>query len=116
MRRSTSFSCARHSANRETNRSVVQRTSCQCVTGRYGLTMRLRAGLVALVALLLPVLIAHGAPAATASSTTAAPAYGHAGRWITDTQGRVVIQHGVNMVNKIAPYTQEAVGFGDDDA
>lgn len=70
--------------------------------------MRLRAGLLGLVALLLPVLVAP--------SASAAPAYGHAGRWITDAQGRVVIQHGVNMVNKIAPYTQEAVGFGDDDA
>jgi endoglycosylceramidase len=40
---------------------------------------------------------------------------GHAGRWITDAQGRVVIVHGVNMVYKVAPYYPAATGFGDDD-
>jgi endoglycosylceramidase len=70
--------------------------------------MRLRAAVVAMAAVLLPVLLAPG--------VSAAPAYGHAGRWITDTQGRVVIPHGVNMVNKHAPYAPEAVGFGADDA
>jgi len=37
---------------------------------------------------------------------------GHAGRWITDGSGRVVILHGLNMVNKLAPYTPKATGFG----
>jgi endoglycosylceramidase len=37
---------------------------------------------------------------------------GHSGRWITDASGRVVILHGLNMVNKQAPYTPEAAGFG----
>ncbi len=41
---------------------------------------------------------------------------GHAGRWITDARGRVVIVHGINMVYKIAPYYPAAAGFGDDDA
>lgn len=41
---------------------------------------------------------------------------GHAGRWITDAEGRVVIVHGVNMVYKLAPYYPAAVGFGADDA
>jgi endoglycosylceramidase len=41
---------------------------------------------------------------------------GHAGRWLTDAQGRVVIQHGTNMVYKLQPYYPGAVGFGDDDA
>jgi endoglycosylceramidase len=40
----------------------------------------------------------------------------HAGRWITDAQGRVVILHGFNMVYKLPPYAPDAVGFGDDDA
>jgi endoglycosylceramidase len=41
---------------------------------------------------------------------------GHAGRWITDARGRVVVVHGINMVYKLAPYYPAAVGFGDDDA
>ena len=40
----------------------------------------------------------------------------HAGRWVTDAQGRVVILHGLNMVYKRPPYAPDAVGFGDDDA
>ncbi len=41
---------------------------------------------------------------------------GHAGRWITDAQGRVVVIHGVNEVAKFQPYYPSATGFGDDDA
>ena len=41
---------------------------------------------------------------------------GHAGRWITDASGRVVILHGVSMVYKLPPYAPDAVGFGADDA
>jgi endoglycosylceramidase len=53
----------------------------------------------------------------------AAPAWGrpaeplgHAGRWITDAKGRVVILTGINMVYKRAPYAPDATGFGEDDA
>jgi endoglycosylceramidase len=48
----------------------------------------------------------------------AAPALplGHAGRWITDASGRVVVVHGINMVYKLPPYYPAAVGFGGDDA
>jgi len=51
-----------------------------------------------------------GAPpgGASALSTT--------GSWITDADGRVVILHGVNEVNKEAPFTLSAAGFSDDDA
>ena len=41
---------------------------------------------------------------------------GHAGRWITDSQGRVLIPHGLNMVNKVGSYSPAATGFGADDA
>jgi endoglycosylceramidase len=41
---------------------------------------------------------------------------GHAGRWITDASGRVVILHGLNMVYKLPPYAPDAAGFGADDA
>ena len=58
------------------------------------------------------------AAAAGAPAALAAPALplGHAGRWTTDVQGRVVILHGYNMVYKRPPYDPTAVGFGDDDA
>src|SRR5262249_33970080 len=41
---------------------------------------------------------------------------GHAGQWLTDSTGRVVILHGVNMVAKRPPYVPAAVGFDADDA
>ena len=44
------------------------------------------------------------------------PLVGHSGRWLIDAQGRVLIVHGLNVVNKLAPYTAQAWGFGDDDA
>src|SRR5436190_19644062 len=53
--------------------------------------------------------------AAPATSLAATPP-GHAGRWITDPQGRVLLPHGLNMVNKLKPYAPAATGFGDDDA
>lgn len=40
----------------------------------------------------------------------------HSGRWLIDAEGRVLIVHGLNVVNKLAPYTAQAWGFGDDDA
>ncbi len=40
----------------------------------------------------------------------------HAGRWITDSSGRVTVLHGLNMVYKRPPYAPDAIGFGDDDA
>ncbi len=56
--------------------------------------------------------------AAAAAPAAAGPTLplGHAGRWITDAQGRVVVLHGINMVYKRPPYAPDAVGFGDDDA
>ncbi|HXD58315.1 MAG TPA: cellulase family glycosylhydrolase [Thermoleophilaceae bacterium] len=65
--------------------------------------MRIR--LIALLALLV----------APASALGATPP-GHAGRWITDPQGRVLLPHGLNMVNKLKPYAPASTGFGDDDA
>jgi endoglycosylceramidase len=55
---------------------------------------------------------------ASASAAQASPKLplGHAGRWITDAGGRVVIVHGTNMVYKLAPYYPAAAGFGADDA
>lgn len=41
---------------------------------------------------------------------------GHEGRWLTDADGRVVLLHGVNMVEKTAPYYPSAFGFGAKDA
>jgi endoglycosylceramidase len=68
---------------------------------------RVRAiGLSAFLALFL------AAPAAAQPT----PPLGHAGRWITDANGRVVILHGMNMVYKVPPYAPDAAGFGADDA
>ncbi len=56
--------------------------------------------------------------AGSASVAQASPVLplGHAGRWITDARGRVVVIHGTNMVYKLAPYYPQAIGFGADDA
>jgi endoglycosylceramidase len=40
----------------------------------------------------------------------------HAGRWLTDARGRVVVLHGVNMVAKRPPYAPDELGFGANDA
>jgi endoglycosylceramidase len=65
-----------------------------------------RAALLALLALV----------AAVPAAARAAAPPGHAGRWITDSRGRVLILHGLNMVLKRPPYTPAATGFGSDDA
>jgi endoglycosylceramidase len=68
----------------------------------------LRAQLTALAgALFLAAGSAHAAPVAPLS---------HHGRWITDARGRVVILHGLNMVDKLPPYRPATLGFGADDA
>lgn len=41
---------------------------------------------------------------------------GHAGRWIIDARGRVVVMHGFNLVDKVAPYEPSVGGFGRSDA
>lgn len=41
---------------------------------------------------------------------------GHAGRWLTDARGRVLIIHGVNMPSKSLPAYPSALGFDADDA
>src|SRR5437773_11202983 len=40
----------------------------------------------------------------------------HAGQFIVDASGRVVLFHGVNLVNKFPPYTPSAAGFQEVDA
>jgi endoglycosylceramidase len=54
------------------------------------------------------------APAAVSAASTSR--IGHAGRWITDAAGRVLVLHGLNMVYKVPPYYPSAAGFGSDDA
>jgi endoglycosylceramidase len=58
------------------------------------------------------VLVCSAAPAAATPSLP----LGHAGRWLTDSRGRVVVLHGVNMVYKQPPYAPSVTGFGADDA
>jgi endoglycosylceramidase len=72
-------------------------------------------------------LAATGAPAAGAAPQTgAAPAtgaatpdrslLGHEGRWITDRAGRVVILHGIGVMDYSPPNLPAAMGFADKDA
>jgi endoglycosylceramidase len=66
---------------------------------------------------MLALLAACEKPVAPPQSSAAAPQrLGHAGRWLTDTQGRVVVLRGFNMVNKFPPFTLSATGFGEEDA
>jgi len=55
-------------------------------------------------------MLLSGVPAALAAPP------GHAGRFVTDRSGRVLILHGLNMVYKLPPYAPGASGFGADDA
>lgn len=50
------------------------------------------------------------------SGTGSLPPISTTGTWFTDSQGRVVLQHGVNLVYKSEPFYPGAAGFGDDDA
>jgi endoglycosylceramidase len=61
--------------------------------------------------------IAHAASSAAETTAVVLPAapIGHAGRWITDADGRVLTVAGVNMVNKLTPYTPAADGLDDAD-
>jgi endoglycosylceramidase len=54
-------------------------------------------------------------PPGAAAADAPVPPLSSAGRWLTDAGGRVVMLHGVNMVEKQAPYYPAATGFGDDD-
>ena len=65
--------------------------------------------------LALACLVAVALTPAAAKATPSLP-LGHAGRWITDAHGRVLIVHGTNMVYKLAPYYPQAIGFDADDA
>src|SRR5436305_2466829 len=62
--------------------------------------------------------VAAAVLAAAAPAASAAPSLplGHAGGFLTDAHGRVVILHGYNMVYKRPPYAPASIGFGDDDA
>ncbi len=55
-------------------------------------------------------------PAAPVSAADPAPRPTTDGRFLLDTQGRVLVLHGVNMVYKLPPYAPDAVGFDRDDA
>jgi endoglycosylceramidase len=71
-----------------------------------------------LAALLAFALLTVAAPAAAAKPPHVGPKppLSTTGRWITDRSGRVVILHGLNMVDKRPPYLPSALGFGADDA
>jgi len=83
--------------------------------------MRIRVGRLVAAGLLIAALTTDASsvvapPAALAASPGPTMPLGHAGRWMTDADGRVVVLHGLNQVYKVPPYTPSADGFGDDDA
>jgi endoglycosylceramidase len=83
--------------------------------------MRIRAARLVAAALLIAALTTDASSAVAPPIAQAAPLgptlpIGHVGRWMTDTDGRAVILHGLNQVYKVPPYTPSADGFGDDDA
>jgi len=65
-----------------------------------------------------PLTVRHDATtvAAEANSTVPSGVVTHQGRWLTDSAGRVLLLHGVNMVAKEPPYEPASEGFSDKDA
>ncbi|MEW6271925.1 MAG: cellulase family glycosylhydrolase [Thermodesulfobacteriota bacterium] len=55
-------------------------------------------------------------PADPAAAAGPVGVLSHAGRWLTDETGRVVLVHGTNFVQKFPPVPPAEVGFGEDDA
>jgi endoglycosylceramidase len=55
-------------------------------------------------------------PSPQPSSGLPSQPLGHIGRFLTDSQGRVLILHGVNMINKFPPYDLASIGFDERDA
>ena len=84
--------------------------------------MRNRRGLAigpVLVGAVLMVASCSPAPSPTSGDSSASgPGHGaaillgHAGRFLTDAAGQVVIVHGLDMVSKVPPYEPAAAGFG----
>ncbi|MDA8268558.1 MAG: cellulase family glycosylhydrolase [Actinomycetota bacterium] len=78
----------------------------------------LAAGIVAIVVVIALLVAAptprssSGSANGTNASTTRDVWVGHQGRWLTNASGATVVVHGINMVNKLAPYTPAAAGFG----
>jgi endoglycosylceramidase len=69
------------------------------------------AAMLAALACLTPA-TAGGAEATPSRPHGTLAVLGHAGRYLTDPAGQVVILHGLNMVSKVAPYEPAAAGFG----
>ena len=61
-------------------------------------------------------LVACTVVASPASAEAPSPRPQQHGRWLVDPDGRVLVLHGVNMVNKVGSYAPSATGFGADDA
>jgi endoglycosylceramidase len=63
------------------------------------------------VALALTAVVVAG-PTAVAHADAPISPLVPSGRWFTDAQGRVVVMHGINMMDKSPPYLPAAQGFG----
>ncbi len=72
--------------------------------------------LSALLAAVLSCLLLAAPTHAALATADPAPRPSTEGRFLVDSQGRVLVLHGVNMVYKRPPYAPDAIGFGADDA
>jgi endoglycosylceramidase len=80
-----------------------------------------RTRVAAVLAAAVSAVLTVGAVVTTPSASSAplansAVPLGQSGTWITDSQGRAVVLHGLNEVFKVPPYDPSASGFSDDDA
>src|SRR4051794_3711564 len=113
--RRCSAGCAMSTPPRSTCSSRPPRTSWAAVCSSAFPPIPRSSNVMAMRRALTLVVVAVAVFAPSAAGAPKLP-IGHAGRWVTDAQGRVVVVHGINMVYKRAPYDPDATGFGDDDA
>src|SRR5438045_9140659 len=88
-------------------------SSIAILSGLFVLAWSVSAGENAILAVVLPALSTFDSREANAQPNLAEFPFHHAGQFIVDASGRVVLLHGVNLVNKFPPYTSSAAGFRD---
>ncbi|MFA5940457.1 MAG: cellulase family glycosylhydrolase [Sinimarinibacterium sp.] len=58
---------------------------------------------------------APASPGTAAAANATPQKLSRNGRWFLDDQGRVVVIHGTNMINKLPPYSPDVLGFDEED-
>jgi len=91
-------------------------SSLAILTGLFVLAWSVSASENAILVVVLLALSTLDSREAKAQPNLAEFPFHHAGQFIVDASGRVVLFHGVNLVNKFPPYTPSAAGFREVDA